>query len=505
MKESLIQRRIYHEMPLASRRKVVALPSDLSHPKLGLSPRDYQAVSQDLRSIIHCAWSVNFNMHLSSFEKSNIAGVNHLLSLCRSSPTQASMNFCSSVSTCSRATATPVPESVPELEWAQGMGYAQSKSVAEHICAKAAEQGITSHVLRVGQIVGDTKHGVWNAQEAVPMMIQTAVTIGALPKLKETPSWLPVDIVAQAIADISLSDSESSFANVTHPKTFSWTKDLLPALRSAGLDFEEVEPKEWVQRLRASNPDPKVNPPIKLVDFFASKYDKGEFAPPRAFATDVACSLSPALANAPVLEPGFVKQFVGFFVENCWQPAQKETSPKTAVFMAGPCGTGKTTVGTAVANWLGVPFVEGDALHTRAAVEKMSSGNALSDEDRAGWLARICSHAREIVQDLDYPTAVISCSALKVSYRAQMRDTLSRHGINVVFVDLQAARELLVQRMEARKGHYMGAKMVEGQLAVYEGAAADELDVLPVDAESEESDVVEEVKWLLTNIVGLSS
>ena len=499
----MIQRRVYHTLPLESRRKITALPSDLSDSKLGLSPDDYDRVSQNLRAVIHCAWSVNFNMQLSSFEKGNIAGVNHLLALCKSSPNKASMNFCSSVSTCTRATTLPVPESLPDLEWAQGMGYAQSKSVAEHICAKAADQGITSRVLRVGQIVGDTKHGVWNAQEAVPMMMQTAVTIGALPKLKETPSWLPVDTVAEAIADISLSESGSGFTNVTHPKMFSFTQDLLPALRSAGLEFEEVEPKEWVQRLRSSNPDPKVNPPIKLVDFFASKYDKDEFGPSKEFATDVACSLSPALANAPLLEPSFVKKFVSYFLESSWKPSTR-ASPKTAIFMAGPCGTGKSTAGTAVAGWLGVPFIEGDSLHSRSAVEKMRSNTALSDEDRAGWLNRVCAHACETVKELDYSFAVISCSALKSSYRSSIREGLAKQGINAVFVDLQASKDVLMQRLEARQGHYMSAKMVEGQMDVYEGAGPGEVDVLPVDAEGNLESVIDEVKWLLGN-AGLSS
>jgi carbohydrate kinase (thermoresistant glucokinase family) len=445
-------------------------------------------------------------MQLSSFEKGNIAGVNHLLALCKSSPSgSASMNFCSSVSTCTRATTVPVPEAVPELEWAQGMGYAQSKSVAEHVCARvAAQQGITARVLRVGQIVGDTQHGVWNAQEAVPMMMQTAVTVGALPKLQETPSWLPVDTVAAAVADISLSEAGSVFANVTHPKMFNFINDLLPALRSAGLQFEEVEPKEWVKRLRASNPDPAANPPIKLVDFFASKYDKDEISPSKAFATDIACSLSPALVAAPVLEPTFVKRFVDYFLQNAWRTpcasAKEKTTQRTAIFMAGPCGTGKTTIGQVVANWLEAPFIEGDSLHTKTAVDKMRSNLALSDQDRGAWLGRVAAHAAEAVHDLSYNNVVLSCSALKRSYRSQLRRALSAKDIDVVFVDLQVESSVLTERLSARKGHYMSKAMVEGQLQIYEAAGADETDVLPVDAAGPAEGVVEEVKWLLGNV-----
>src|SRR5690606_7588129 len=125
--------------------------------------------------------------------------------------------------------------------------------------------------------------------EAIPMMLQTAKTFGFLPRLQETPAWLPVDVVAQSIIDISTSGAGSVFCNVTNPRTFSWLDDLLPALRTTGLEFEEVEPQEWIRRLRTSDPDPLRNPPIKLVEFFASKYDRTEFSPSKSYATDTAC------------------------------------------------------------------------------------------------------------------------------------------------------------------------------------------------------------------------
>lgn len=499
VKDSMIQRKVYHSLPLEARRKIIALPSDLSDPRLGLADGTYETVLQSLRTVIHCAWSVNFNMRLSSFEQSNVAGVRNLLSLCRSSRNGATMNFCSSVSTCTRATVSPVPESLPELEWAQGMGYAQSKSVAEHICARAAEQGITARVLRVGQIVADSRHGVWNAQEAVPMMMQTAVTIGALPKLAETPSWLPVDITAEAISDISLSDAGSVFTNVAHPKSFNFINDLLPALRKTGLDFEEVAPKEWIRRLRDSNVDPKVNPPIKLVDFFASKYDKedSEFGPSKKFSTSVACSLSPALANAPGLSQTQIDRFISYFLKSSWRPKASDAA-KTAIIMAGPCGTGKSTAGAAIAQWLGVPFIEGDNLHRQDAVAKMRSATPLSDEDRRSWLMRVSSHGREALTELGYPSVVISCSALKRSYRDTIRTSLADDSnIRTAFIDLQADRDLLSQRLQERRGHYMTSAMVQGQLEIHEVASAEEDDVLPVDAEGDIETVIAEAKYLL--------
>ncbi|PNP49986.1 hypothetical protein THARTR1_09317 [Trichoderma harzianum] len=499
---SMIQRRVFHSLSLSSRRKIVVLPSDLAKPDLGLSTSTYKAITEELSAVIHCAWSVNFNMHLSSFEKGNIAGVSHLISLCQAAQPPATMNFCSSVSTCSQATVIPVPERSPDFAWAQNMGYAQSKAVAEHICAKASSQGVTARVLRVGQIIGDTEHGVWNAQEAVPMMMQTAVTIGALPKLQETPSWLPVDVVADAVTDISLSTAGSIFANITNPQVFSWTDDLLPALRKCGLVFDEVEPKEWIKRLRASNPDPIANPPIKLTDFFASKYDKDSFSPSKMFATDVAKSLSPALNKVPNLLDDHVAKFVGYLTERAWK---KSASPsgveKLAIVMIGPCGTGKSTIGKQISQSLDVPFIEGDELHSRQAVEKMRSGVSLTDEDRISWLDRINQRATNTLVDLAYGSVVISCSTLKEAYRDQIRHHMNAHKVKVVFISLEADREVLVKRLQERKGHYMGEALVDSQIELYEPPSSKEYDIVSVDAGNDEKTVLETVHWLLEDAI----
>lgn len=93
-----------HSLSLSARRKSHALPSDLSDPYLGLDSTTHRAIAQNLASIIHCAWSVNFNWNLSTFEKDCISGVRHLLNLCLAVPSSkpASFDFCSFVSTVAR-------------------------------------------------------------------------------------------------------------------------------------------------------------------------------------------------------------------------------------------------------------------------------------------------------------------------------------------------------------------------------------------------------------------
>ena len=170
-------------------RKIIALASDLSKFDFDLDCNKLEQLKSKLTLCIHSAWAVNFNLSVSSFEAQHIAAVHNLLSLCHS--TSAKFFFCSSVSV---AGGTPRPGNIPEkpienVNNVQSTGYAQSKYVAEWITVNAAKMhAIDAKVLRVGQLIGDTKIGEWNVNEGVPMLIQTATTIGALPRLDEV-SW----------------------------------------------------------------------------------------------------------------------------------------------------------------------------------------------------------------------------------------------------------------------------------------------------------------------------
>ena len=170
------------------RAKVVALTADLSLPDFGLEAPVFEEMRRETSFIVHIAWPVNFNIHLRSFEP-HIAGLHNLqqfaLSVCRPEP--ARLFFASSVSV---AFNTPSPALITEapidnLEHAGSTGYARSKLVGEHIVLNAARIGAPSHVLRIGQVVGDTKKGLWNDKEFLPLMIRSALSLGALPKLHE--------------------------------------------------------------------------------------------------------------------------------------------------------------------------------------------------------------------------------------------------------------------------------------------------------------------------------
>jgi gluconokinase len=145
------------------------------------------------------------------------------------------------------------------------------------------------------------------------------------------------------------------------------------------------------------------------------------------------------------------------------------------VVVMGVAGSGKTTVGSALAAAHGWRFVDADDVHSAASVTKMARGEALTDADRAPWLARL----RAIVVDALARSAplVLACSALKATYRQAL---VGGDGARVRIVHLAATPALLHERLEARSGHYMKAPMLDGQLATLEAPAP--ADALVLDA-----------------------
>ncbi|RXT28442.1 gluconokinase [Rhizobium leguminosarum] len=134
-----------------------------------------------------------------------------------------------------------------------------------------------------------------------------------------------------------------------------------------------------------------------------------------------------------------------------------------AIIVMGVSGCGKSSVGEKLAEALHLHFVEGDALHPAANVEKMSKGIPLTDEDRMPWLDRIGEDMKASLEKSE--GIIVSCSALKRIYRDRLRSAV---GGNLFFVYLEGSKALLMKRMGERKGHFMPASLLESQLATLE-------------------------------------
>ena len=150
------------------------------------------------------------------------------------------------------------------------------------------------------------------------------------------------------------------------------------------------------------------------------------------------------------------------------QAVDKELTDAGVIVIMGVCGCGKSTVGQQLAAALGVEFVEGDQFHPAENVARMAAGVPLTDADRQAWLSTLSQQlaaAKRAGRGL-----VLSCSALKRSYR----DSLRRGAPDLKFVHLSGSPELLAQRMTNRAGHYMPASLLASQLAILEAPGADE-------------------------------
>ena len=145
--------------------------------------------------------------------------------------------------------------------------------------------------------------------------------------------------------------------------------------------------------------------------------------------------------------------------------------PPLRIVIMGVSGAGKSTVGAALAETLGILFRDGDDLHSEANVAKMRAGIGLTDQDRWSWLELVANSLRR-----DAPV-VIACSALKSSYRDLIR---AGAGGAVTFVHLSGPREVIAARLAQRSHLYMRPDMLDGQLRDLMPPSADEALIVPI-------------------------
>ncbi|WP_130345811.1 gluconokinase [Herbihabitans rhizosphaerae] len=132
----------------------------------------------------------------------------------------------------------------------------------------------------------------------------------------------------------------------------------------------------------------------------------------------------------------------------------------------GVSGSGKTTVGAALAQRLRVPYADADDFHPQANIDKMSAGVPLDDTDRVPWLRAIGDWLAEHAE----AGGVVSCSALRRSYRDELRAAAPATR----FVHLDGSPEVVRRRVAGRAGHFMPESLVASQFATLEPLGPDE-------------------------------
>lgn len=197
------------------------------------------------------AWPVNFAASLDSFED-QLIGLRNLLEFVIA---KRNCNFCfiSSTAAVINSPCQPIIEKVSDSPSdAVPLGYAQSKWVAESLCIAAYDTCPSKvKILRVGQLCGDTENGLWNETEGWPLLFRTLSLTRGLPVLNEVPNWLPVDIAADAIFEISQDENPNQLVYHVAAKTTStsWIS-LLDALSSVlEVPVERYGPSVWIHKL----------------------------------------------------------------------------------------------------------------------------------------------------------------------------------------------------------------------------------------------------------------
>ncbi len=294
----------------SSNNRISFLTVDLSQNLFNLTKAQYGEIISTATLVVHNAWSVNFNLPLSSF-RPQLDNLVNLLTFAKDSAKPARLFYMSSISSVMsyRSKSGKTPEKTVTADSAPGPnGYAESKYVAEQIIDYAAQKmssGASLAFARVGQIAGAADHsGMWNKNEWFPSMIVSSVHIGAIPdSLGPTfdwVDWVPIDILAVILVELALeggqstgssTDFEMHHADVYHPlspHTTTWT-----ALRAIVLDELSSKMKKpmevvplclWIAKVRkeaeymvdsgdnADNVDLEAalrnNPAAKLLDFF---------------------------------------------------------------------------------------------------------------------------------------------------------------------------------------------------------------------------------------------
>ncbi|MBG6239264.1 gluconokinase [Mycetocola sp. CAN_C7] len=144
------------------------------------------------------------------------------------------------------------------------------------------------------------------------------------------------------------------------------------------------------------------------------------------------------------------------------------SSSTPPIIVMGVQGSGKSTIGRELAAVIGATFIDGDDLHSAEAKATMAAGTALTDDDRAPWLARVAQAASDARSRGEL--VVLACSALKRRYRDSMREVEP----SLVFVHLSGRQDLVADRLSARNHEYMPTTLLDSQFATLEPLASDE-------------------------------
>ncbi|TFK88243.1 acetyl-CoA synthetase-like protein [Polyporus arcularius HHB13444] len=301
---------------LLASEKVSLHAVDLARPHFGLSEALYNEIKNSVTQIFHNAWRVDFNVALPSFEPL-IAGARNLLDLALNSPLPGGPRilFVSSISSLRNHQGSfPAEETIdvdPAL--AYGTGYSESKWITEQLFARAAENGLKTTSVRVGQVSGDQRTGGWSTTEWVAVLVRTSQRLGCIPSREEGLTWVAVDVVAATLQEMV--DSDERALHLVSPRPVHWNTVFVPIAER--LKVPVVPYPEWLARLNKSAAVASERPGVEqhdsahnLLSFFKHAGLGGASIP---LSLEKALRWSKALANVRPIDSDDALRYVEFW------------------------------------------------------------------------------------------------------------------------------------------------------------------------------------------------
>ncbi|EJC99606.1 ketoacyl-synt-domain-containing protein [Fomitiporia mediterranea MF3/22] len=367
--------------------RVVVFPtSDLGDEHLGCNADVYHELLQNVDTIIHLAWKLDFNAPVTSFQNC-IEGTRNLALLCAAAKKHVAYYFTSSFSAYFGFEDALLPEQplIASLGSCLDQGYALSKLIAEHALFsmyRSSEAAFSLRVVRIGQICGDSVTGDWSLNEMMPMMIKALPVLGVLPRNMPDVTWIPSDVCATVLAEFATSPmtgGEAKVLHVSNPRITPWptvSKMLAKVLRLNNVAL--VTLREYVDIIRAfaSHSELRI---IRLLPYFTNVVKQGEL-PSRYALLEVKESLahSTALAACPAMDEEVLQRIVTRLMGTGQRsPAPLGQLPESPVLLFGPWSE---FVASSIDDREAKARIQSIALQTRIAIQYSEQDTALDSQ-----------------------------------------------------------------------------------------------------------------------------
>ncbi|MFC4494596.1 amino acid adenylation domain-containing protein [Streptomyces ovatisporus] len=294
--------------------EVEICPGDLARPYFGLGEEQYEAWAHGVSEVYHAAAHINFVLPYHTVKHTNVDGLRRLLEFCGVNRTPLRVVSTLGVIPPDSTTGLVEEDSVPGDPASLGIGYSQSKWVAEHLARQARDFGLPVTVHRVGRVAGHSRTGACRHDDFFWLQMKGFAALGRYPQdIAGTPAvdLLPVDYVAKAIVRLSEDKPENEDWHLFHARGLTWD-EIIQAIRAEGYPVGPVPPADWMtaleRQVEAGDQGWGLGPLVPLMREGAMRLGDLSFANAKSASAlaDVGCPIPPA-------DTGWIHQMFAYF------------------------------------------------------------------------------------------------------------------------------------------------------------------------------------------------